>query len=201
MSLPTTTSAGLLFEAFDLVAPPVRVWTPSEGALYVNPAWLALTGTTRADNDRDGWLALVHEDDRPAVLDALKRQAQATADFSLRYRLRGKDGDFRRVEDTARPWVESATRRVRGLVHTCQTPSADSPETGAAPAGGRPAFSQWAHDLRGPLNAILGWSDLLSTGQSDPEVLSRGLQSIAKNAREQAAIIRRLTEQASGERS
>jgi signal transduction histidine kinase len=55
-------------------------------------------------------------------------------------------------------------------------------------------MAKWAHDLRGPLNAILGWSDLLSTGDAAADVLERGLKAIASNARQQALIIKRMTE-------
>ena len=58
----------------------------------------------------------------------------------------------------------------------------------------RARLSQWAHELRGPLNAILGWSDLLSAGEMTPDVLERGLKAIATNARQQALIIKRMTE-------
>ena len=54
-------------------------------------------------------------------------------------------------------------------------------------------MGRWAHDLRGPLNAILGWSDLLAAGENDPEVVRRGLQAIASNARQQAQVIKRMT--------
>lgn len=53
-------------------------------------------------------------------------------------------------------------------------------------------ISTWAHELRGPLNAILGWSDLLSTGGSPEDVLHKGLTAIASNARRLAAIIKQM---------
>jgi PAS domain S-box-containing protein len=46
-----------------------------------------------------------------------------------------------------------------------------------------------SHELRTPLNAILGWSQLLSRKAVDPSKTSRGLDSIARNARAQARII------------
>jgi signal transduction histidine kinase len=56
------------------------------------------------------------------------------------------------------------------------------------------SMSKWAHELRGPLNAILGWSDLLGGGENDAEVMQRGLKAIASNARQQAQIIKRMSD-------
>jgi PAS domain S-box-containing protein len=46
-----------------------------------------------------------------------------------------------------------------------------------------------SHDLRAPLNAILGWATLLRSGVRDEAMLSRGLDAIARNAEKQAALI------------
>jgi signal transduction histidine kinase/CheY-like chemotaxis protein len=45
-----------------------------------------------------------------------------------------------------------------------------------------------SHELRNPLNAMLGWSRLLSTN-SEPQRLEKGLAIIARNARAQAKLI------------
>jgi CheY-like chemotaxis protein len=47
-----------------------------------------------------------------------------------------------------------------------------------------------SHELRTPLNAILGWSQLLrSRGRNDPDGLSKGLETIERNARAQTQLI------------
>ncbi|RYX80882.1 PAS domain S-box protein [bacterium] len=46
-----------------------------------------------------------------------------------------------------------------------------------------------SHELRTPLNAILGWSNLIQTGQLEPEDAQRGLATIERNARAQAQLI------------
>jgi signal transduction histidine kinase/ActR/RegA family two-component response regulator len=46
-----------------------------------------------------------------------------------------------------------------------------------------------SHELRNPLNAILGWSQLLRSAQLPPEEVSEGIEIIERNARAQTQII------------
>jgi PAS domain S-box-containing protein len=46
-----------------------------------------------------------------------------------------------------------------------------------------------SHELRTPLNAILGWSQLLATGRATEADFKQGMETIQRNAREQARLI------------
>jgi signal transduction histidine kinase len=46
-----------------------------------------------------------------------------------------------------------------------------------------------SHELRSPLNAMLGWTSMLQQGSLDPATSSRALQSIHDNATRQARLI------------
>jgi PAS domain S-box-containing protein len=50
-------------------------------------------------------------------------------------------------------------------------------------------LSTLSHELRTPLTAILGWSQLLGIGNAEPDILSKGLEAIERNARVQTQII------------
>lgn len=174
----------------DHVSSLVRVWTPAHGVVFVNRAWCELTGTTVGENLGDGWLACVDASDRPSVAATLAGPVSA-AQVRADYRLRSRDGQLVPVSDAPSPYTEEGAPDVVGVIHTVTL-------HGSAPAPVAPdhakTMSRWAHELRGPLNAILGWSDLLSAGEAAPDVLQRGLKAIANNARQQAGIIRRMTE-------
>jgi signal transduction histidine kinase/ActR/RegA family two-component response regulator len=46
-----------------------------------------------------------------------------------------------------------------------------------------------SHELRSPLNAIVGWTKLLRDGAADPERLGRGLAVVDRNARTLAQVV------------
>lgn len=163
----------------------VRVWTPDEGVVYVNRAWRDLTGTTLEENVGDGWLRLVHDGDRARVLLAV---GAASGSARADYRLMAKDGQAVPVSDCPSRCTDDVSQRIVGVVHTV---TIHEPSTSQDQGN---TMSKWAHELRGPLNAILGWSDLLGSGENDSEVVQRGLKAIANNARQQALIIKRMTE-------
>lgn len=49
-----------------------------------------------------------------------------------------------------------------------------------------------SHELRGPLNAILGWTDMMRRGTIDSEGATRALQAVHDNATRQARLIEEL---------
>ena len=46
-----------------------------------------------------------------------------------------------------------------------------------------------SHELRTPLNAILGWTHVLATARRDPDMIDRALETITRNAKQQARLI------------
>ena len=46
-----------------------------------------------------------------------------------------------------------------------------------------------SHELRTPLNAILGWTQVLSGARHDTEMVNRALDTIARNAKQQARLV------------
>lgn len=185
-----TSQSGLRLDAagqhtLDHVLAIIRVWTPADGVIYVNRAWRDLTGTTLEQNLGDGWLHAVDGADRVALLAALRAHPGGG---SSDYRVHASDGRAVPVHDAATALFDDTSRQMLGLIHTV---TVRDPATSVDAA---PTMSKWAHELRGPLNAILGWSDLLAAGENDPAIVQRGLQAIASNARQQARIIKRMTE-------
>jgi PAS domain S-box-containing protein len=46
-----------------------------------------------------------------------------------------------------------------------------------------------SHEMRTPLNAIVGWAGILAQGDSDPQELQEGIEIIQRNARAQSQLI------------
>ncbi len=50
-------------------------------------------------------------------------------------------------------------------------------------------LSRVAHDLRGPLNSIFGWVQLLQCGRLDPDRQRQALDAIARGVRTQTELL------------
>lgn len=68
-------------------------------------------------------------------------------------------------------------------------PQTASPDGGPTGLASDEFFAVLGHELRRPLNAILGWTHLLRQPNLDDKVREQGLAVIERNAREQAQLI------------
>jgi PAS domain S-box-containing protein len=88
-------------ERFRLLATaaPVMIWTagPDLRCTDVNARWLDFTGRSLAEALGDGWMANVHPDDETECRSAYRRALDDHEPFSLEYRLRRHDGEYRWV--------------------------------------------------------------------------------------------------------
>jgi PAS domain S-box-containing protein len=84
---------------------PVAIWmSETDGRLsYVNEQWLRMTGRTLEDEIGDGWLGLVHPDDRDACARAVLGDRGQPRGFSVDYRLRQPDGQYRWLMNVGMP--------------------------------------------------------------------------------------------------
>lgn len=70
---------------------------------YVNTAWMAFTGRTLEALLADGWRETIHPDDLPRCLEVLDAAFARHQPFTLEYRLRRHDGEYRWVLDSGIP--------------------------------------------------------------------------------------------------
>jgi PAS domain S-box-containing protein len=59
------------------------------------PGWSAYTGQSFEQLRGWGWLSAVHPDDQDRTAEIMGRAFETRSNFELRYRLRGRDGDYR----------------------------------------------------------------------------------------------------------
>jgi PAS domain S-box-containing protein len=171
-----------------------------DGSFYrANAEWVRYTGLGVSALGGDGWLEVVHPDDR-----ALARMSWAEAvasgepvELELRIRRRD-DGQWRWHLARAVP-----NREPDGLIvgfiatltdiHDLKTAQVEAREARLAAERASRIKDEFlatiSHELRTPLNAILGWARLLSSGQLDEAKQQRALKTIERNAKVQTDLI------------
>jgi PAS domain S-box-containing protein len=98
-------------ERFRLVAntAPVLIWIsgPDKLCNYFNQPWLEFTGRSLGAELGNGWVEGVHPEDLEACLDTYTRAFDARQSFTMQYRLRRHDGEYRWILDTGVPRFNS----------------------------------------------------------------------------------------------
>jgi two-component system sensor kinase FixL len=76
---------------------PMMMWMSGVdgGCIYFNRAWLSFTGRTLDDELGTGWAERVHPDDRAACLQQYETAFTSREPFTLEYRLRRHDDEYR----------------------------------------------------------------------------------------------------------
>ena len=188
---------------------PVMMWMsgPDTRCTHFNRRWLEFTGRPLERELGDGWSEGVHPDDLASCLAAYRRAFEARREFTLEYRLRRFDGEYRWVLDhgaarfgpdgsfsgyigscidvTEQRQAEEAAREHREeLAHALRVTTMGE------------LAASLAHEINQPLAAIMSNAQaarrLLDGGRLKPDELGEVLGDISGEAGRAAQVIRRL---------
>jgi PAS domain S-box-containing protein len=84
---------------------PAMVWKDgiNNECEYVNKYWCDFTGATYEESLQEGWIKYIHKDDVELVLKRLEKYVDKKVSYSIEYRLKRYDGEYRWVEDSGKP--------------------------------------------------------------------------------------------------
>ena len=99
---------------------PVMIWVSGTDKLFTwfNKQWLEFTGRTMEQELGNGWAEGVHPDDFDRCLKTYVESFDARQPFSMEYRLRRHDGDWRWVLDHGTPTYQ-AKDMFTGFIGSC----------------------------------------------------------------------------------
>jgi PAS domain S-box-containing protein len=180
---------------------PQLVWTanPKGVLIDVNQRWTDYTGVTLAQVHLDGWQSIVHPDDLPAITERWRLASAAGGHYQAEGRMRRADGIYRWHLHQAIPlkdesgqivkWFGSATDihdRVELEIQRDRLLQQEQDARAAAERANRlkdEFLAVVSHELRSPLNPILGWVQILQRRRASETRTVEGLAAIDRNAK------------------
>jgi len=102
---------------------PVLIWMAGPDRLrdWFNQPWLDFRGRTMEQEMGNGWTEGVHPEDLQGYLDLYDASFEARQEFSMEYRLRRHDGEYRWIlaKGIPRFGLEGPEKKFEGFIGTC----------------------------------------------------------------------------------
>lgn len=180
---------------------PVLVWMSDTDKLctYFNKGWLEFTGRTLEQEYGNGWAEGVHPDDFDRCLDIYVTSFDKRIPFSMEYRLKRNDGQYRWILDNGVPRY-ALEGDFLGYIGSCVDINEQKTLNGELEDRniqlGRKnkelrAFNYIAtHDLQEPLQRLINYSGLVTN--NFPELLSPVVNTYLHKIKEEAETTKEL---------
>lgn len=187
---------------------PQLFWTTQPDGYhdYFNRRWYEYTGMTLEQTQGWGWSHLLHPDDKQRCLELWNHCLRTGEEYNIEYRFqRASDHQYRWFLGQAIPlrsedgqiirWFGSCTEihdQKQLEIERFQLLESEQAARTEAEAANRlkdEFLAVVSHELRSPLNAMLGWVQLLRQGKLNQTKTDQALQTIERNARTQKQLI------------
>ena len=186
---------------------PFMVWVTDSTSYctFLSDSWYQFTGQTEETGLGFGWINALHPEDREQAKNVFLTANERQEPYRIEFRVRRPDGRYSWALDAAAPrftesgkfegYIGSAidiTERKqveteRDLV--LQLEQAARAEAERANRIKDEFLAVLSHELRSPLNPILGWSQLLIGGKLSAAKTAKAYETIERNARLQSQLI------------
>src|SRR5213080_2652000 len=185
---------------------PVLIWMsgPDKLCTFFNKGWLNFTGRTMEQELGKGWTEGVHADDLDHCLEVYGNSFNARQPFTMEYRLRRNDGEYRWLLDIGTPrfsddgeflgyigsCIDLTERKQAELEH--QRQNMELARVGRVAVMGELAASL-AHEVNNPIGAMVANASagqrLIATGKVEIGELNDLLADIAADGRRAGEIV------------
>jgi PAS domain S-box-containing protein len=201
-------------ERFRLMADsaPVLVWVtgPNAQSTYYNQTWLDFRGVTLEQELHGDWSVAIHPEDRDRAMSTCENAFKLREPFTMEFRLRRHDGEYRWVLDTGIPRFGKESEFL-GFIGSC-VDITDRKEIESELIKARDLAEQankakdqflavLSHELRTPLTPVLNILQILQEDQSIPEDMHSFIEIAIHNVNLEARIVNdllRVTEISAG---
>lgn len=138
---------------------------------YCNQRWFTYTGLTLEQTQLGAWTVVIHPDDVQDTIDRWKSAVASGCEYEVGFRLkRASDSVYRWHLARGAPFKDADGKIVKWFA-TCTDIEDQKQAQAAAESANRAKsdfLSSMSHELRSPLNAILGFAQLMASDSPPP---------------------------------